>query len=308
MWGRRKSAGWGSSWDLLQSRYYTAQTSYCLWLSECLKGCDLYKVINSLSGQFILLSETENQTFSCQKYNCNWFAVSSAQDRGRKAHPEEVNEVLQELSTTTLKAGGGDTALVLLWEPWLVPNKWVPGVRLSAPPGEHKRSGWKGPPFSSLKQEATSALARGAGKTSPNSWLPALCSCTSTLKLRVVERIWIYLQGCDSTFGPWPFELPSGTYSALWLPSHCGLKMLSCGKSGNEMLTAFEIPKLQWVIGPFDLYTLVMLCVRGRLTCTLRTRGNLIPVTWFNPAGQLSSRAGPLLKKQMLHLSISALW
>jgi len=37
MWGRRKSAGWWSSWDLLQSRFYTDQTNYCLWLPEGLK-------------------------------------------------------------------------------------------------------------------------------------------------------------------------------------------------------------------------------------------------------------------------------
>lgn len=77
---------------------------------------------------------------------------------------------------------------------------------------------------------------------------------------------------------------------------------------GMRCLKHLKFPTLQWVIGPFDLYTLVMLCVQGHLTCTLRTRGNLTPVTWFNPAGQLSSRAGPLLKKQGLHLSTSALW
>lgn len=43
---------------------------------------------------------------------------------------------------------------------------------------------------------------------------------------------------------PWPFGLPSGTYSAMQLPSHRGLKMLSCGTSGDEMLTAFEIPNV----------------------------------------------------------------
>jgi len=31
------------------------------------EGCDLYKVTNSLSGQFILLSEAEKQMFSCQR-------------------------------------------------------------------------------------------------------------------------------------------------------------------------------------------------------------------------------------------------
>lgn len=41
---------------------------------------------------------------------------------------------------------------------------------------------------------------------------------------------------------PWPFLIPSGTHGALQLPPQHGMKMLSGGKSGNEMLTAFGIP------------------------------------------------------------------
>lgn len=160
-----------------------------------------------------------------------------------------MSEVLQELSTATLKAGGGDAGSAAL--------RTVTGSKQMSARGEAVSSTWgtqekwiEGPYFfyQHLKLEAASTHARRAGKTAPNSWLPALCSCTSTLKLMGYWSTSEFIsKAATQHLGsgiPWPFGLPSGTYSAMQLPSHRGLKMLSCGTSGDEMLTAFEIPNV----------------------------------------------------------------
>lgn len=128
----------------------------------------------------------------------------------------------------------------------------------------------------------------------------------------VSEHIQTSLEGCYSSI--WSLAFPGHFRFLLGLTVPCSflpsVAWRCCLVVNLEMkcLWHLEFLMLQWIIVPFNLYTLLKFCVQGHLKCTLKTRGNLTPVTWFNTAGKLSSKAGPLLKKQMLHLNTSVLW
>ena len=170
--------------------------------------------------------------------------------------------------------------------------------------------------FISVEIEAPhSGLSSRAGKKPQNSWLPMLLNGSFNRFWNSeyqTEHTQTPLKGCCcsiwSLASPGEFEFLVGLLVPCSFPPVVAWRRYLIVNLEMKCLHHLAFLILLWIICPFNLYTLLMLDVQGHLKCTLKTRGNLTPATWFNPAGKLSYKAGPLLKKQMLRLNVSVLW